>query len=259
MIQKTEAVVLKREEFRETSLILTFFTRDFGKIKGLAKGVRVSQSKWGSNFSTCSYNLILFYPRKTLSLITEAELVKDFVEDFSSMEKNILANYFLELLDSVMPLEDKNEKVFNFLIKILSALIKEVDILKLLYIFEIKILQLIGFSPQVNLCVYCKKHIIKDSFFTYRWGGLLCRTCTSQDKETFPVRRGTLSTINYILKAPEGLILSSLRMDRLIKNEIGLILNNFLPYHLENLPRSYELVEKYLYPDSKSLAYSKIF
>lgn len=234
MIQKTEALVLKRKEFRETSLILTLFTKDFGKINSLVKGIRAIHSKWGSNFSLFSHNIIVFYPRRGLSLITEVELIKDFGQDFCQLDKNFSANYLVELVDLLLPLEDKNDAVFDLLLKIFSLLGKERDTERLVHIFELKLLQIIGFSPSIDSCVKCKRNIIHSAYFSHKWGGLLCSRCSSSDNFASSILPGTIYTLRHILRIPIETLLSRLKMDNLIKGELRFILTKFLQYHLES-------------------------
>ena len=64
-IQKSEAIVLRRQPLRETSLILTFYTKDLGKIKGILRGVRGTRGQYGGgSFEILSHDELIFYDRK---------------------------------------------------------------------------------------------------------------------------------------------------------------------------------------------------
>ncbi|MCM8765298.1 MAG: DNA repair protein RecO [Candidatus Omnitrophica bacterium] len=238
MIEKAEALVLRRKEFRETSLLLTLFTREHGKINGLAKGVRLPLTRWGSNFPLFSHNLILFYPRRGISLVTEAELLDDFSERFAPFSRHLFASYLAELVDLILPLEDKNEPLFNLFLKVFFLLGEGKEPEQLVRIFEIKLLQLSGFSPRIDTCLRCQKEITRSAYFSHRRGGLLCLHCGSSDKYTSDLQPGTISTLRYILHAPGEEIFRRLRMGGVIKKELRTILSKFLSYHLETLPRS---------------------
>ncbi|MGE4357201.1 MAG: DNA repair protein RecO [Candidatus Omnitrophota bacterium] len=244
MIHKTEVFVLKRSEFRETSLILTLFTKEFGKINGLAKGVRVSPSRWRTSFPLFSYNTIVFYPRRGLNLITEGELLDDFGKDFSPFNKHIFASYLVELVDLFMPLEEKNERIFELLLKFFLLMRNEKDLERMVRIFEIKLIQLTGFSPRIDRCIRCKRNIMNSAYFSHRDGGLLCKNCASQDKNSSLIQPGTISTLKHILKVPEDILLSRFKMNRLICEELGVILKKFLAYHLDKVPRVYEFMHR---------------
>ena len=64
-IQKSEAIVLRSQDLRETSLIITFYTKDFGKIKGIVRGVRGPHAQYGGgSLEIFAHDEIVFYERK---------------------------------------------------------------------------------------------------------------------------------------------------------------------------------------------------
>jgi len=246
MIQKTEAVVLRHRDFRETSIILTLFTRDFGKINGLAKGIRVPQPDWGTRFSLFSHNAIVFYEKKGLHLITEGELLSPFSGNSCRLETNAVANYLIELTDLITPLEDKNAAIFEMLLYTLSLLARETDLERIVHIFEIKLLRLSGFTPRIDACLYCKKNVANFAYFSNLLGGLLCPDCLTHDKKATLINRGTVSTLKHILEVRDEHLLRRLKMSVITKNNLGFILRRFLAYHLDKFPRSYAFMQRNL-------------
>ena len=79
-LQKTQGVVLKREDIRETSVILTLYTRDFGKLNFISKGVRKPEEKFISAYELFALDNIVFYERKKkdLFLLSQCELINFF-------------------------------------------------------------------------------------------------------------------------------------------------------------------------------------
>src|SRR4029077_16102831 len=79
MIVKTEGIVLKTFDFRETSRIAAFFTRDFGKVKGVLKGIRRDPGKFGSSVEKFSLNDIVYYQYRNsdIHLVSHCDM-KDF-------------------------------------------------------------------------------------------------------------------------------------------------------------------------------------
>src|SRR3989338_11496384 len=114
MIQKAEAVVLKTFDFRETSKIAMFFSREFGKLKGLFKGIRKEPKKFATHLNLGSLNEIVFYRKRNseIHLISHCDLKNDFPGLRRDLKRMLSLNYVLELVDALMPLEDKNEEVF---------------------------------------------------------------------------------------------------------------------------------------------------
>ena len=112
-IVKTPALVLKRWDLRETSLLVNFFTRDFGKITGELKGIRAEPGKFGSNVELFSLNDIVFYQSRQSSVHLVSQC--DSVDGFAAIKKSIAAitsaSVVVELLDAVMQPEDKHPQI----------------------------------------------------------------------------------------------------------------------------------------------------
>ncbi|MDD5135723.1 MAG: DNA repair protein RecO, partial [Candidatus Omnitrophica bacterium] len=114
-IQKTEGILLRRQDLRETSLILTFYTKDFGKIKGIVRGVRGPRSACGgANMEIFAHDEVVFYERRRSDIFTisQCDLLDYFAPARESLERLSYASYLVELLDSVTALGDKNEEAF---------------------------------------------------------------------------------------------------------------------------------------------------
>ena len=239
MIITTEGIVLKTIDYRETSCISRFFTRDHGKIAGILKGIRKDRKKFGSTVDRFSVNDIVYYEYRhsDLHLISQCDLKEYFFPVRQDYQKSVAANYALELVDLVMPGEEKNLKVYELMLDFLASLGAAADIDKLVHIFQIKILQLSGFSPHLDACVRCGKLIKGKSRFSMTAGGLVCADCPAIDQTFTLISQGTVATILYVERAPWRTALK-IGLTGLTQKELKYILNNFLTYHLEKNIRS---------------------
>src|SRR5208282_2281349 len=133
MILKTEGIVLKTFDFRETSRIATFFTRDFGKVKGVLKGIRKDPKKFGSSADQFSVNDIVYYQHRNsdLHLVSHCDM-KDF---FSGLRRDLkrmtAASYASELIDALMPAEEQNLEIYQLAQAFLKSLQSTKDVGKL--------------------------------------------------------------------------------------------------------------------------------
>lgn len=244
-IHKTEAIVLKRMDFRETSLIVELYTRDFGKLSGLFKGVRAQPDKFASAIELASYNEIVFYKKTntSLHLVSACDLKDNFFNIRRSIIKAGMMGIMLELVTVVMPPEDKNEDVFNLTLECLKELELTSNPDKVTTIFKIKMLALSGFKPHFDSCVSCEDRILGQSKFSLSLGGLLCEKCYYKDLSARAIFRGTIATILYIEKNNFRNNLN-LGINPLIKKELELILNAFLNFHLERELKSQRVLNK---------------
>lgn len=243
MIQKAQAIVLRTYNYRETSKIAIFYSREFGKISGLFKGIRKEPEKFATNLELASLNDLVFYKRHNsgLHLVSQCDLKEGFVFLRKDLKKYFALNYALELVNAIMPPEDKNEEVFKLLLWFIKDLSRLCESEKLISIFQIKILSLSGFKPHLDSCVVCNKSIDKKVGFSSSLGGFVCERCKFRDRNIQPVLKGTVASLVHIQKTP---CQESLRLGIAysIKKELNLILDSFLTFHLERKLKTWEFV-----------------
>lgn len=230
---KTEAIVLNKYDFRETSIITNFYTKDFGKITGLFKGIREDPLKFASTLEPFSYNDIIFYKKRnsSLHLVSQADLKYN----FSGIRNNILkigvGSVITELLHTICLEEDTNKEIFNLSLDSLKELEISRDADKIMTIFKIKLLALSGFKPHFDSCVSCGNKVIGEARFSVILGGLLCQGCGNKDLKTRSIFRGTVASILHIERNDLKNNLN-LGMNPQIKKELNFVLNSFLDFHL---------------------------
>jgi len=244
-IHKTEAIVLNRRDFRETSIIVNFYTRDFGKLSGILKGIKEEPTKFASTLEPFSFNDIIFYKKRNSSLHLVSQC--DIKNNFDIMRRNIsrigLASVMMELIGAIMPLEDKNEEVFDLVLTSLKELEVNYNPDKIMTIFKIKMLALSGFKPHFDSCVSCDSRILGQSKFSLVLGGLLCSVCYHKDASARSIFRGTVASTLHIEKNDFKNNLN-LGMNPQIKRELDFILNSFLKFHLERELKSQKVLNK---------------
>jgi DNA repair protein RecO (recombination protein O) len=160
-----------------------------------------------------------------------------------SIEKTTIASYMMELVGAVMPVEDKNEEIFDLALACLRELEVTNNPDKIMTIFKIKMLSLSGFKPHFDSCVACGNKVMGQSKFSLKLGGLLCQGCFSRDIASRSIFRGTVASIMHIEKNDLRNNLN-LGLNPLIKRELGTILNAFLNFHLEKELKSQKVINK---------------
>lgn len=239
MIAKTEGIVLKSFDFRETSRIATFLTKDFGKVKGVLKGIRKDPRKFGSSLERFSVNTIVYYQYRNsdIHLVSQCDMKEFFYGFRSDLKRMTAASYACELLDALVVAEDENLQIYELMQNFLENLQITDDISKLVHIFQIKVLQLSGFHPHLDSCVRCEKKIVGQSRFSLPLGGLVCNFCRAPADSLVSITTGTVSSIIHIEQVPWPAVLR-LGLSQRIKKELKYVLNHFLVFHLERHLRS---------------------
>lgn len=233
-ILKSEAIVLSVRDFRETSLIVRFFTREFGKISGIIKGIRKTPERYGGFPLVFSRVSIVFYGHigKNLNLVSQCDIAEQFSAVRGDLTKTGYAQYFIELLDAVTFEYDKNERLFELIIVCLRLLCGSRQCRQIARTFEIRLLNISGFKPRLDTCVHCQQKAAAQARFSLVLGGILCPRCYEKDSSAAAVMKGTLSSIEYIERAPLEKALE-LKMTSNISSELAAILTRFIRLHLD--------------------------
>jgi len=241
---KTDAIVIKTFDFRETSLIAALYTRDFGKINGILKGIKTTPPKFASTLEPFSFNEIIFYKKRntSLHLVSQCDLKDNFLAVRSDLTRVTLASMMVELLDALMPLEEVNGEIFDLLFTSLKAMADYPQVDKIATIFKIKLLALSGFKPQFDSCISCNSKVIGQGKFSVELGGLLCSGCYKKDFKARNIFRGTVATILHIEKSelPDNLRLG---INPQIKRELDSILSTFIEFHIERKLKSQNVLD----------------
>jgi len=154
-IRTTEAVVLKTQAFRDTSLIATLYTKDFGKVQGLAKGIKDRCARKDTKFfcflEPLTLNKIVYYEKSHsgLHLLTQSDLLNQFQPVREDLQKMAAASFMLELVNKGTQIEDVNRAIFELLNSSLNVLCEEKNNLsRAVLFFETEFLRLSGFMPK---------------------------------------------------------------------------------------------------------------
>lgn len=243
-ILKAQAIVLKTFDFRETSLIVHFFSLEYGKLNGILKGIRKDPRKFASTLEPFSSNDIIFYANRQsdLHLVSHCDLKDNFTKIRYDLKSFAHASYMIDLLASLMPQEEKNPEVYSLTISALKQMDLEEDAEKISRIFLVKLLKLIGFRPRLDGCILCDQDIGSPAYFNVRQGGLLCPRCHKRDRYSSNILQGTIASILHMEFSPWQAALR-LGLDKKVKEELTGLLRSFVEFHLQIKLKSQGLLE----------------
>ncbi|OIO37192.1 MAG: DNA repair protein RecO [Candidatus Omnitrophica bacterium CG1_02_46_14] len=241
---KSQAFALKTQDYRDTSLLTTFFTRDYGKIRGIVKGIRGARAGFGSTVEPFSLNEILFYKRKRggdLYLITQIDLENQFLKVRNDLERLSYASYFIDLLDQLVETEEPNPAIFDLVHDALLFLSTGASCKRTARIFEVKLFKLLGLMPEIKVCVVCQTKTPEPAYFNVSLGGICCKICSENLR--FPVSRGTLNFLEHARRAPFK-ELGPVKVSHEVGVELEKFLRSFVDFHLPYKLKSIIFLEK---------------
>ncbi|MEE9934900.1 MAG: DNA repair protein RecO [Deltaproteobacteria bacterium] len=197
--QKTAGFVLKSLAYGESDLIITFYSRDFGKISGIAKGAKRSRKRFANVFEPFSQIALIFSrkSRDTLALIESCEIIDHYAAIRADLEKTLTASYFIELADAFSPEGKANDRLFVLLADFLDWLARENASDAAIRFFEMRLLQISGFEPALGACVRCRKPVANGEvyYFYPQEGGITCAACARPERYDQSVSAGAVRTL----------------------------------------------------------------
>lgn len=243
MIEKADAIILSSKKYRETSKILTLYTKEFGRLNMVAKGSRAKNNKFGGSLETLSHVSVVFYsyPQRDYQYITQSSINNYYKHIHDDINKTMTAMSISEIVYNTMHPNDPNHAIFNLLIDTFNALEAEKnDFLKYLVYFQIHYAHLLGYMPDFSSCNLCGAGIESDSmcdsiYFNIDSSSLLCEVCSK--KTIVPLRKsshGAGKIINkfYSINAAK---LNTVSVSLPLINEVFSIFHLYLKNHVPGM------------------------
>ncbi|WP_455378951.1 DNA repair protein RecO [Petrachloros mirabilis] len=209
-IVKTIAITLKSRKWGDADRIVTFYTRHLGKIRGVARGARRFKSRMGAALeplTICELNLVE-KAGDSLYRVSQVDLVEPFVQFREDLTLMAAAARMTNVVGAVTPEGDPDPRLFQTLEQGLRALVLSKDPLLTTLLFQIRLLGLTGFRPQIDHCAGCgKTKVIQEPQFSPLSGGLVCQMCAAcQRIPCLPLSRGSLAFLQQALRLAPSMI-----------------------------------------------------
>ena len=231
----TNVINLKSYNISEADKIIVMYSKEKGLIKGVAKGIKKTTSKLGGRMDMLVANKLMLNKGKTLDTICQAEALNTFFNLRNDMNKLFYAMYCSEIVSNFGIENDPNsEEIYNlfysFLEKLSNAKTKEQAMLSVLK-FQIKIMQITGYSIELNDCVKCQKEPNSEEiYFSIEQGGILCKDCAIDVCKKIKIPQKIKEFLNTILKEDFN---TQTKYDDLVTEKICDICINLLKNYIE--------------------------
>ena len=197
-LYKTQAIVIRSIPYGEVDKIVTLYTLDFGKVKGIAKGAKRSRKRFGNTLEIGSHIDLSFFEKETLDLVrlTQCDLIRSFSGLREDIRKLASASYFIELVNELTADKMRSRRLFELLVVFLETIDRGILKEEIERVFEVRLLALLGYQPLLDHCLRCKKGLAGEKiFFSVREGGILCPSCAVHLPGLTPVSLGTIKTL----------------------------------------------------------------
>jgi DNA repair protein RecO (recombination protein O) len=179
MKSKTEAIIIGSMNLGEADKLVTFFSLDRGRLRGVAKNARKSFRRFGAGLELFTHVRLHLYEKEHQELIRieSADIISQHFEMTGDLDRMAAGSVILELVREIAPEGERNAQAFLLLAHILHLLNGGADPLFLLKIFEIRFLSLLGFQPKLDKCLSCGCGAERTMVFYGLKGGVFCPDC----------------------------------------------------------------------------------
>jgi DNA repair protein RecO (recombination protein O) len=172
----SDAIILRTWPVQEADLIVSFFTRDYGRLKGIAKSALKSRKRFGGALEPMTVTRAWFAerPRQELVRLDQLEIISSPLSAPVDHARMAVLSFFAELLDEALPEHDPQETVFRLLLAVLEQTTVEQPWMPLTY-FSLWMTRLMGLLPDMGHCTACGETLVPgETSFSALGDGLFC-------------------------------------------------------------------------------------
>lgn len=235
---QTEAVVLKKVKLGEADRILTLYTLERGKIEAVARGIRKSTSKMAGHLELLTHSLVTLARGRTLDTIIGSQTINGFYDMKNNLWLTSCGLYVSELINQFNAEHVENRPVFHLFIETLKQLCENNNTRMIIRHFEIQLLELSGYKPQLQVCSICQaslKPVV--NAFCAGTGGLICPKCMYENPASIPVSVDAVKVLRFLQQNDVSLV-KRLKVRAELSDEIHRILSSYIHYILEREVKS---------------------
>ncbi|MBI4464988.1 MAG: DNA repair protein RecO [Acidobacteria bacterium] len=183
-VREAEAIILRTYALREADKLVSFFSREGGRTRGVAPNARRSLRRFGSGLEPLSYVRLRYVEQEGRDLVRleSCELLQSFFEAQSSYEVAVASSYIAEVCEQLLPEHEANDPFFRLVLLVMSEIRRTGQIWRPLSYFDLWAVQLAGFLPPLEICFLCRAPLEPGTpaWFRVEAEGLLCSLCRSQ-------------------------------------------------------------------------------
>lgn len=205
MIIKDDIFVLKEIKYKDNDKILHAITRNNGKIQIISRGCRKNKSKLMNISQIMSYSRCDLYVSKDMYIINNGETLSSFYYIRNKMNSFLYGTYILEILNYITQENDVNKNLFDMTIKLFNVLNNIEDdseiVSKLIAIYELKLISMLGYKPQLKKCINCQGELYDDDvyYFNIEEGGVQCHNCVCLKNKGLNITSREILILNRML------------------------------------------------------------
>lgn len=237
-MEKAHALVLRTTDWSETSRIATVWTREFGKVRALAKGGRRIKSAFENALDLLTECRIVLLRKSSggLDLLTEAQIVRRFPCLRTDLQALYSAYYVAEMLSESFEENDPHPALFDEALATLEVLGTPgvMSSLRVMH-FEMVLLRELGYNPSLENCAACGAAVSEGvTAFSPAAGGVVCAACRPAQRDRRPLSREAWHGLRELGGSGEAW---RREWPAAVRTELRQLLGQYVTYLLGRRPR----------------------
>jgi DNA repair protein RecO (recombination protein O) len=251
-VYKAEGIILRRQALGEADRIVTLLTREHGKLRAAARGIRRTTSRLGGRVEPFTHARFLLARGRTFDVIAQVEVVDAFAGLRADLLRSAHAAYVAELVDRLLPEHDRHEDVFALVRATLARLDQageeEAELAALW--FALHLASALGYRPGVGACAGCGRPLPQGTggpgeawAFSPALGGVLCPACAARHEDAIRSAPGALAVLAHLLRLPSAQSIR-LRIPPAGRRDLSRLVQAHLEYRLEGKLRAPAVIER---------------
>lgn len=246
-LYNVDAIILRRSDFGEADRLLTVFSAAQGKLRLLAKGARKTQSRKAGHIELFMHSTLQVASGRNFGIITQAEGVEAFRDLREDLDKVSHAYYVVELIDKFSEENDPQYPIFELLVRTMARLTEgnaEQQFMALRF-FELRLLSLSGYQPQLHFCLSCGNKIeaVDNNYFSIPEGGMFCHTCGETHSQAEAISLATLKVLRFMQTYTWEKV-ANLQLSPSTQYDVETLLLRYLTFTLERGLKSVTFLKK---------------
>ena len=241
MRTNTDGLILKEQNIGEKDKLVTVLTRHNGLVRAFVRGAKSVKNRKNSSTGMFCFSKLSLYKTKDTYIIDEAEPIELFFELRNDLEKLSLAQYFSELVLTLVQEDEPAEEYLRLILNSLHFLAKnKMPNEQVKAITELRIMCIAGFMPNLIACDRCGEYETETMYFDVEDGLLYCENCVPSDM-IFQLDLGLIKALRHIAFSDFEKIYS-FKMEEYALPDLSYITEKYL---LSKLQRNFKTLEFY--------------
>ncbi len=203
-LHQSDSIILKTYPLGEADRIVAFFSRDHGKLRGVANGARKMKNRFGASLEPLAHSRIQFSEKENRDLvrIQSTELLDSPMKLFEDYDRAVCAGHLVELIDRFLPEREPQDAVFRLIRMTVRALEQGCSIEFAACYFDVWMLRLAGVFPDLFVCSACSKRLQTNDerFLAPGLQAVICADC--DHRSASGLLADVVHLVYRILKSP---------------------------------------------------------